>query len=279
MFESSVSVTASRVSTRRFWVSLVLAIAALLGAAGCIFPAGDGGARGNGKAPPSSNILVLAASDLKKAFTEIGKELREEKGVETTFSFGSTGQLAQQVEAGARADVFAAANVEFVDELREKGLTARGTQKLYATGRLVIWTRKDAPRHPRRLQELTVPGVKRIAIANPAHAPYGKAAKEAMESVGVWDEVSDKVVFGENATQTMQFGRSGNVDAAIVPLSLATGSGGVWEPVPARLHRPLRQSIAVLARAQDKEAARAFVDFVTGPKGRRILEKYGFELP
>lgn len=228
---------------------------------------------------PNPELLVLAASDLKKAFALVADRFETEEGIRVKYSFGSTGQLAQQVQAGARADVFAAANVDFIEQLKSEKLIVTDTQRIYAIGRLVIWSEPNAEFHPSELSDLAKSRVERVAIANPDHAPYGKAAKEALQKAGVWNEVSPKLVLGENATQAFQFGESGNVDAAIVPLSLASGSEGTFYPVPESLHKPLQQSIAVLSENRNEKAARAFVDFVTGPEGRKILKDSGFQIP
>jgi molybdate transport system substrate-binding protein len=145
-------------------------------------------------------ITVSAAADLTLAFQEIGKLYEKQTGNQAVFNFGSTGQLAQQIDQGAPVDVFAAASVSYVDDLDKKGLVLPGTKQLYATGRITIWTRADSPLHIERLEDLTAPEIQHIAIANPEHAPYGVAAREAMQSVGVWDKVQSKLVLGDNAS-------------------------------------------------------------------------------
>lgn len=225
-------------------------------------------------------LTVSAASDLTPAFQELGKLFEQQNETKVVFNFGSTGQLAQQIEKGAPVDLFAAANVSFIDDLEGKGLIISETKSLYAQGRITVWTRKESTLAPiESVTDLTRPDVKHVAIANPEHAPYGKAAKEALGRAGVWDAVSPKLVYGENISQTLQFAESGNVDAAIVALSLSITSGGQWKLIPPELHNPLNQTLAVIKGAKNEAAAREFAGFINAPEGRRVMRKYGFVLP
>jgi molybdate transport system substrate-binding protein len=225
------------------------------------------------------SLTVSAAADLNGAFQELGRAFEQETGIKVTFNFGSTGQLTQQIEQGAPVDVFAAANVSFVDQLEQKGLIVPGTKALYAQGRVALWTRTDSTLKIERVEDLTRDDVKRIAIANPEHAPYGLAAREAMQSAGVWDRVSSKVVFGENVMQTLQYAETGNVDVALVALSLCVNSNGRWVLVPGNLHKPLNQALAVIKGTRHEGEARRFTSYVNSPQGRTIMRKYGFILP
>ena len=163
-------------------------------------------------------LTVSAASDLTYAFGEIGKQFEAETGHKVVFNFGSTGQLTQQIEQGAPVDVFAAANVSFVEDLERQGLILPNTKQMYARGRITLWTRADSPLQITTLSDLTRPEVQRIAIANPDHAPYGVAARQAMQTAGIWEAVQTKSVLGDNVRQTLQYAETGNVDAAIVAL-------------------------------------------------------------
>ena len=227
--------------------------------------------------PPE--LTVSAAADLTPAFQELGAQFEKETGIKGTFNFGSTGQLAQQIEQGAPVDLFAAANVSFVDDLEKRGLILPDTKALYAQGRITIWTRKDSPLTLMRFEDLARADVKKIAIANPDHAPYGVAAREALQSAGVWDAVKNKIVYGENIRQTLQYAESGNVDAAIVALSLSIGSDGRYTLIPAELHKPLNQALAVIKGAKNEAAARRFAGYVNSEAGRAVMQKYGFILP
>jgi molybdate transport system substrate-binding protein len=224
-------------------------------------------------------LTISAASDLTYAFQELGKLFEEETGTKTVFNFGSTGQLAQQIEQGAPVDLFAAANVAYVEELEQRGLILPDTKKLYARGRITLWTRTDSLLHIARLEDLTRPEVQRIAIANPDHAPYGVAAREALQSAGVWEAIQPKLVLGENVRQTLQYAQTGNVDVAIVALSLSVQENGQWVLIPQELHQPIDQALAVIKGTAHEREARAFAAFINGPQGRQIMRKYGFILP
>ena len=230
-------------------------------------------------------ITVSAAADLTYAFGEIGKLFEGETGHKVVFNFGSTGQLAQQIEQGAPVDLFAAANVSFVEDLERKNLILTDTKQLYARGRITLWTRADSPLQITRVEELARPDILRVAIAHPDHAPYGVAARQAPQAAGVWEAVQPKLVFGENVRQTLQYAETGNVDVAIVALSLsvpaaaAEGEPGRWTLIPQELHPPIDQALAVIKGTPHEAAARAFAAFVNGPQGRPIMRKYGFILP
>ncbi|HEV2132118.1 MAG TPA: molybdate ABC transporter substrate-binding protein [Longimicrobiaceae bacterium] len=228
-------------------------------------------------APPE--IVVAAASDLTFAFRELGERFEEETGTRVVFTFGSSGQLAQQILHGAPVDLFASANLRFVDELQGAGRLVPGTRAVYARGYLVLWTRADAIRVPERTEELAQPEFRRIAIANPQHAPYGVAAREALQSARLWEALQPRLVYGENIRQTLQFAESGNADVAIVALALALATEGRWTQVPEQLHQPLDQALAVVRGSANEAAARRFAALVTGEEGRAVLRRYGFGIP
>ena len=229
--------------------------------------------------PNPPEIIVAAAADLAPAFEELGKQFEQENGIKVTFSFGSTGTLAKQIENGLPVDLFAAANVEYVEALERQGLILPETKTLYARGRITIWTRADSPLKIERLEDLATPEVRRIAIANPAHAPYGNAARQAFESAGVWKTIEPKLVFGENVRQALQYAETGNADAAITALSLSVQSAGRWVLVPEELHKPLDQGLAVIKSSKQQDEARRFAEFINSAKGRPVMRKYGFILP
>jgi len=231
------------------------------------------------EAHDNAPLTVSAASDLTPAFTEIGALFEAQTGVPVDFNFGSTGQLTQQIEAGAPVDVFAAANVSYIDQLDEKGLILSDTKVPYARGRIVVWTRADSPLDITDLNQLTSPDIAHIAIANPDHAPYGVAAREAMQSVGVWDTVQDKLVLGENISDTLRLAESGNVDVAIVALSLSINGDGQWTLIPEDVHEPIDQALAVIKSTKHEEEARAFAEYVNSDVGRDVMRGYGFVLP
>lgn len=226
----------------------------------------------------ASEILVSAASDLTGAFKEIGEMYEKESGDRVVFNFGSTGMLAQQIEGGAPVDLFAAANKRYVDELEKKGLIILETKRVYAIGRIVLATPKGGVKL-NSVEELTRPDIRRIAIANPSHAPYGMAAKEAMEKNGIWNKIKDKVVYAENIRQAMQYLETGNVDAAILALSVTMGSDINYTPIPQELYSPIEQTLAVIKGGKNEKKARELAEFINGPKGRAVMDRYGFGLP
>lgn len=226
-------------------------------------------------------LIVSAAADLTPAFQELGAQFTQETGINLAFNFGSTGQLAQQIEQGAPVDVFAAANRAFVDDLRAAGLVLPDTVALYARGRLTLWTRADSPLKFETIQDVAQDGVQRIAIANPEHAPYGVAAREALQTAGLWQAVQPRLILGENVAQTLQYAATGNVDVALVALSLsiAAGDEGRWALLPETLHNPIDQALAVVSRTAHPDAARQFAAYVNSPAGRAVMRRYGFVLP
>lgn len=226
-----------------------------------------------------SSLHVAAASDLALAFAEIGRRFDGLHGTHTTFVFGSTGLLARQIQQGAPFDVFAAADVAILDQVLRAGRCDGKTRALYARGRLAVWSRKG-PRAPESLADLADPRFAHIALANPEHAPYGRAAKQALERAGVLQAVAARLVPGENVRQALQYAQSGNADAALVALSLVKHDmAGHWFVVDEMMHQPLQQALAVCASDHSTAGARAFAEFVTSPSGRAVLADFGFGLP
>lgn len=224
-------------------------------------------------------LLVAAAADLQFAFTDIGVKFKEQTGQEIIFTFGSTGNLTTQIENGAPFDILAAANIAFVDRLRERDLIIPDTQQLYAQGRIVLAVNRESGIQATNLEDLLKPSIASIAIANPEHAPYGQAAKEALQSVGIWEEIQPKLVLGENVRQTLQFVQTGDAPVGIVALSVADVPEVTYTLLDGNLHNPLSQALAVIKSTPHEAAARAFIDFVNGPEGRPIMKQYGFLLP
>jgi len=185
---------------------------------------------------PESPIQVAAAADLSVAFEEMGRLFQARTGQQVTFSFGASGVLAKQLSQGAPFDLFAAANAAFVDNAVQAGACDGSTKALYARGHIVVWTKHGGP-VVRTLAELRNPDIKHIAIANPDHAPYGKAAREALTRAGLWPALEAKIVQAENVRQALQFAQTGNADVAIVALSLvAKDETGIRLAVDPALH-------------------------------------------
>ncbi|PYM29049.1 MAG: molybdate ABC transporter substrate-binding protein [Candidatus Rokuibacteriota bacterium] len=226
-----------------------------------------------------TEVAVFGAADLALAFKEIVPKFERVLGVKVTLVLGSTGMLAKQIEHGAPADVFFAADQTFIDDLAAKGVVIPETRALYAQGRLVLATARSAGAKLTDLRQLSEPRIRHVAIANPAHAPYGRAAEQALRAVGVWDELRPKLVYGENIRHTLQFLQTGAVDAGIVARSVASVPEVDWVPIDPSLHAPLNQAAAVVRRSPRPELGLAFIQFVNGPEGRPIMKRYGFMLP
>lgn len=268
-----------RSSARTDLARLFFTALAALAAVGVLGALAVGCKKNEASAP--APLKVAAAADLAFAFKDMGDAFEKKTGRKVTFSFGSTGLLSKQISEGAPFDVFAAANVSFVDEVVKDGACFADTKANYAQGRIVLWSSKaPAP----KLADLGAAGVAKIAIANPDHAPYGKAAKQAITKVGMWSAAQPKMVYGENVQQALQFAQSGNVDAAIVALSLAVVSGGAYSEIDPALHEPLDQALVACKGAADsggamQPVARQFISFVGSDAGRAIMKRYGFLLP
>jgi len=231
-------------------------------------------------APPQAGPLtVFAASDLGPAFKAIVPRFEAARGTKVTLVLGSTGMLAQQIRNGAPADVFFAANESFVVDLMKESLALSDTRTVYARGRIAIVTLKSSGLRANALTDLGGPAIRRIAIANPQHAPYGLAAKQALERTGLWGAVESRLVFGENVQQAVQFVRSGSAEAGIVARSVADTPDLNWTLVDESAHAPLDQVAAVIARSKRPESARAFIAFVNGAAGRVTMRQFGFLLP
>jgi molybdate transport system substrate-binding protein len=225
---------------------------------------------------PVAPLLVFAASDLGPAFGQIVPQFEQKTRTDVTLVLGSTGMLAQQIRNGAPADVFFAANESFIADLAAENLTLRQTHAIYARGRIATVTLRSGAIRINDLTDLADARIKRIAIANPQHAPYGLAAKQAIEAAGLWGTLEPKLVFGENVQQAVQFVRSGSVQAGIVARSVADTPDLHWKLVDARLHRPLDQMATVLSRTKQPAAAMSFIEFVNSTQGRFVMRQFGF---
>ncbi|WP_291379940.1 molybdate ABC transporter substrate-binding protein [Demequina sp.] len=223
-------------------------------------------------------ITVAAASDLRPAFEELGATFEAETGTKVTFSFGSSGQLREQILGGAPFDLFASANVEFVDDVIEGGRGVATTKADYASGRIVLWAPTGVAL-PRSIEDLTEQQYRRLVIANPEHAPYGLAAQQALESAGVYEQVQSRLVYGENISDTFRIAQSGNADVGIVALSLSIADGSDYTLIPSELHEPLEQALVVTSTGARGDAATAFAELIGSPEGREVMARYGFALP
>jgi molybdate transport system substrate-binding protein len=228
-------------------------------------------------------LVVAAAADLSSALKEIADNYQKQTGVEVKLSFGASGALTQQIRNGAPFDLFFSADMDYPRQLIAAGQADGATLYQYAVGKLVLWTPADSPLdlEHKGMSVLLDPSVKKIAMANPQHAPYGRAAVAALKHYALYDQVSSRLVLGENVGQAAQFAESGNAQVGFVALAHAAapsmqGKGKYWE-VPADTYPPLAQGVVVLAHSQHKKEAADFLKYVKDNGG--VLKKYGFTLP
>lgn len=225
------------------------------------------------------SVRIAAAADLARAYDELGKAFQQKTGITPQFQFGSSGLLAKQIEEGAPFFLFAAANKDYVDQVITAGRCDAKSERIYARGRIVVWS-QNGTQAPVKLTDLTDPRFKKIAIANPEHAPYGRAAKQALEKAGIWDAIQPKLVLGENVQATMQYARTGAVDAAVIALSLAVVSdGGSFLQIDEDQYEPLDQAMVVCGNGEEADSAHQFEEFISSPDGREVMTRYGFVLP
>jgi molybdate transport system substrate-binding protein len=237
-------------------------------------------AAGGGQTRPQAggDLLVFAASDLAFAIRELTAPFERTTGATVTLVLGSSGQLAQQIAHGAPADVFLSANEAFVDDLEARGLLLPGTRTRYAHGRLVV-AYGEVYAAPPALDGLQDARIRRVAIANPRHAPYGQAAEEVLRRTGLWDAVRPRLIYADNIRQALQFVQSGAADASLLAASVADVPEIRWRLIDAALHEPLRQAGAVVRGTRQPDRARAFLLFVAGPEGQAVLRRFGFDPP
>ncbi len=232
----------------------------------------------------AEEITIAAASDLNFAFREIVAEYEKTTGNHVRLSLGSSGNVYAQIQNGAPFDLYFSADIAYPRKLEEAGLTVPGSLYQYAIGRIVMWaTHESRIDVTKGFESLREPTVKKIAIANPKHAPYGRAAVAAMEYSKVYDQVKDKLVLGENISQAAQFIESGACDIGIIALSLAVApamksKGTYWE-IPVEAHPPLDQGAVILKSSKQQESAIQFLAFIKGERGQEIMKRYGFTVP
>lgn len=230
-------------------------------------------------------ITVAAAADLNAALRELTGNYSATSGVAVKLSFGASGNLFNQIQNGAPFDVFFSADEEYPKQLIENGVGEKDSLYRYAVGRIVLWVPADSKldMEGKGLQALLDPSVKKVAIANPQHAPYGRAAAAALRHAGIYDQIQGRLVLGENVSQAAQFVESGNAQAGIIALSHALapamkGKGKYWE-VPVDFYPPLNQSAIVISRSQQKVEVGKFLKYLRKPEAVAILRKYGFTVP
>ncbi len=230
-----------------------------------------------GPKPQAGELHVAAAANLQRVLDPLSKAFEKQTAVKVIPSYGASTLLAQQIENGAPFDVFLSADTAQVDRLAAKGLIVAQSRAVYARGVLAVW----APKNPaiQKLEDIKGPGVKRIGIANPELAPYGKAAIETLTALHLWPALEPKVVYGPNISVVAGFAESANVDAAFTALSLVNDRLEKPIVVPENLHQPIEQALAIVQASQHGEAAAEFRQFILGAEAQAIFAKFGYRSP
>lgn len=226
-----------------------------------------------------ARLTVAAAADLQFAFSDLARLFEAQSGHPVALVFGSSGQLAQQIENGAPYDLFAAANIEYVHRLAERDLVLEESIALYARGRIVLATNREKGILVKDLADLLDPQIQHIAIANPEHAPYGLAAQQALQAAGLWEAVQPRLVLAENIRQALQYVQTGDAEAGIIALSVANVPEIAWVLIDDQLHQPLDQALAIVASSPHPELASQFAQLINSEAGRVVMRQYGFILP
>jgi molybdate transport system substrate-binding protein len=233
---------------------------------------------------PCGTVTVAAASDLIYAMNEIATTFENATGCAVRVSTGSSGNFLSQIENGAPFDVFFSADIDYPKKLETEGLAAPGSTYLYAVGKIVLWVRNDFRLDiAKGFAVLRDPAVRKVAIANPQPAPYGRAAEESLHKAGFYDEIKNRLVLGENISQTAEFVESGNADVGILALSLAVSPGlkdkGRFWRIPESLYAPIEQGVVILRSSKNPGGAQMFLNYIKSPATAALLERYGFVLP
>ena len=231
----------------------------------------------------AAELTVAAAADLGAPLQEIAENFHKQTGDTVRLSFGSSGNLTTQIENGAPFDLFLSADLGYPERLLKESLAEPGSLMTYAVGAIVLWVPADSTLDVERagMQILMNPAVKRIAIANPEHAPYGRAAVAALKYFKIYDKVESRLVLGENISQAAQFAESGNAQIGIIALAGASaldGKGRYWK-ISQDAYPALQQGAVITAQAKNKELSRKFLEFLNTPESRAILTRYGFAAP
>ncbi|MGZ3239382.1 MAG: molybdate ABC transporter substrate-binding protein [Burkholderiaceae bacterium] len=232
----------------------------------------------------ASTLRVAAAADLAPCINELNSVFAASVGgADVAYSIGASGNFYAQIKNGAPYDVFLSADLHYPQELIKAGLADAASLMVYAHGQLVMWSNDPKVDVSLGLKTLVAPGIQRIAIANPEVAPYGRAAKAALQSAGLWDAVKSKLVVGESIAQTAQFVETGNAQVGLISFAHVNGAnksaqGHVWV-VPANLYPLIEQGAIVTAKGKSNPLAIQYLEFLRSEKGRAILRKYSFVLP
>lgn len=237
-----------------------------------------------GHSAQRQKLRIAAAADLQFAMAVLSAQYEKQTGSATDITYGSSGNFFSQIQNGAPFDLFFSADIAYPRQLEAEGLTEPGSLYEYAVGRIVLWVPLESKIDvvTQQWDSLMQSGVQKIAVANPEHAPYGRAAVEALKKAGIYETVQSRLVYGENISQAAQFVQSGNAQVGIIALSLAVSpamnDGRRWE-IPSENYSEIRQGTVILNGSRNKEAARRFLEFVKSDSGRATLLKFGFAIP
>jgi molybdate transport system substrate-binding protein len=226
----------------------------------------------------TSRLLVAAAANVRPALAEIAHDFEARTGISVTVSYGSSGILVRQIVNDAPFDVFLSADRGFVDRLEQAGRVRPGDRRDYAVGRLVVAFARGVP-EARTMADLAGLAPRRVALANPETAPYGRAARQALEKLGLWGVWKERLVFAEDVRTALRYAESGDCDLAFAALSEARGTKLRLLPVALSLYDPLVQSAAVLAGSGHRSEAERFLKDLGGPRARAIFERFGYGIP
>ncbi len=229
-----------------------------------------------GSGEQGESVIVAAASNLDRAIPRLVEDFEAASGIKAVVSLGSTSNLTQQIENGAPFDVFLSADAAHIDKLIAGGFAEAASKYVYARGRLALWIRKNSPLALTGPEALLDPSVKYVSIANPAFAPYGMAAEQALDRLGYSDQLKGKIVYAQSISMTQQYAASGNADIAVTALSLTNDSDGKTYELDAALYEPIEQALAVLVTALHKNSANTFVAYMKEPRARAILNEFGY---
>jgi molybdate transport system substrate-binding protein len=229
----------------------------------------------------AQEITVAAASDLSFALPQLADQFAQQTGHHVRPVFGSSGNLFAQIQNGAPYDVFLSADTSYPRKLLSAGQATAGSYYVYAVGRLALYVRADSPLDLKKLgvHVLLAPSVHRIAIANPEHAPYGRAAVAALQHFGIYQRLKSELVLGENVSQAAQFVLSGNAQVALTALSVARAQSGKFALVPEEAHPPIQQAAVLIQNSPNPEIARSFIRFLASPEAQATLQHFGFQAP
>ncbi|HXN86648.1 MAG TPA: molybdate ABC transporter substrate-binding protein [Candidatus Binataceae bacterium] len=232
----------------------------------------------------ADQITVAAAADLTFAFKDVAAKFQQQSGDIVKLSFGSSGNFFSQIQNGAPFDLFFSADIGYAKKLEAAGLIEPGSLYEYAIGKIVLWVPNASKLDVSKgLAILSDPSINKIAIANPEHAPYGRAAMAAMKHAGIYDQLKDKIVLGENISQTAQFVQSGSADIGIVALSLAISptmkDTGKYFEIPGADYPAIEQAAVIVKSSKKKDLARKFLSFLRTPEIVALMEHYGFAVP